>query len=60
MEDIEWRLISEFLIDHIPLILDMKSKDLKYDSRSMYYKIYKYIIKLRGDNNGERWNTLFT
>lgn len=54
MEDIEWRLISEFLIDHIPLILDMRNKDLKYDSRSMYYKIYKYIIKLRGDNNGER------
>lgn len=47
MEDVEWRLISEFLIDHIPLILDMRSKDLKYDQRSMYYRIYKYIIKLR-------------
>ena len=49
MDDIEWRIISEFLIDHIPLILDMREQDLKYDKRSMYYRIYKYIIKLRGE-----------
>lgn len=48
-DDFEFRIISEFLLDKIPMILDMEKQDLKYDSRNMYYKIYKYILKLRGE-----------
>jgi len=33
----------EFLKNKIPIVLDMEKGDLKYDTRSMYYKIYKYI-----------------
>lgn len=46
-DDFEFRIISEFLLDKIPMVLDMEKQDLKYDSRSMYFKIYKYILKLR-------------
>lgn len=53
MNDIEWKIISEFLIDNIPLVLDMNKNDLKFDQRSMYYKIYKYIIKLREGDKDE-------
>lgn len=53
MNDIEWKLISEFLIDNIPLVLDLGKKDLKFDTRSMYYKIYKYIIRLREGDKDE-------
>ena len=49
MREVEFRIISEFLIDHIPLILDLNSEDLKYDNKNMYYRIYKYILSLRGD-----------
>ena len=38
--------IYEFLKDHIPLIVDMDSRDLVYDKRSIYYKIYKYLYNL--------------
>ena len=47
MNDVEWKLISEFLINNIPLVLDLGKKDLKYDTRSIYYKIYKYIYELK-------------
>jgi hypothetical protein len=43
----EEREIIRFLIDHIPLVLDLEKQDLKYDTRSIYYKIYKYIYKLK-------------
>lgn len=46
-DDFEFRIISEFLLDKIPIVLDPEKQDLKYDSRSMYFKIYKYILKLR-------------
>ena len=46
-DDFEFRIISEFLLNKIPMVLDMENQDLKYDSRSMYFKIYKYILKLR-------------
>lgn len=46
-DDFEFRIISEFLLDKIPMILDVEKQDLKYDSRGMYFKIYKYILKLR-------------
>lgn len=56
-DDFEFRIISEFLLDKIPMGLDMEKQDLKYDSRSMYFKIYKYILKLREEvkkKNGSR------
>lgn len=38
--------IMRFLIDNTPLILDLEKGDLVYDTRSIYYKIYKYIKEL--------------
>jgi len=32
-----------FLKDKIPIIYSMEKDDLVYDTRSIYYKIYKYI-----------------
>jgi len=37
-----------FLKSKIPLVLDMESRDLRYDTKSMYYKIYKYIKDKEG------------
>ena len=39
--------ILQYLLDRIPMIYDMRKEDLKYDQRSMYYKIYKYITELK-------------
>lgn len=39
--------IIRFLIENTPLKLDMRTKDLRYDSRSMYYKTYAYIKELQ-------------
>ncbi len=36
--------LVEFLIENTPLKYDMNSEDLKYDSKSPYYKIYKYLL----------------
>lgn len=41
----EYKEIMQFLMDHIPIILDLEKQDLKFDTRSIYYKIYKYIVK---------------
>lgn len=38
--------IVRYLIDNTPIIYDLENQDLKYDSRSIYYKIYKYIKEL--------------
>lgn len=46
----ELKEIYEFLKDHIPLVVDMDSRDLVYDKRSMYYKIYKYIYDMNNKN----------
>ena len=43
--------IIEFLHDNTPIILDMKRQDLKYDTRSIYYKIYRYIRELKEEND---------
>ena len=44
--------VIQFLIDNIPVILDVEKLEFKYDKRSIYYKIYKYIKKLEeGDKN---------
>lgn len=47
MNEVEWKIISEFLLDHIPLVLDLNGKDLKYDNKNIYYRIYKYILNLK-------------
>ena len=41
------RIIMEFILDKIPLVVDLDSGDLKYDTKNMYYKIYKYILELQ-------------
>ena len=45
--DKEYKEIMQFLMDHIPIILDLDKQDLKFDTRSMYYKIYKYLYELK-------------
>ena len=42
--------IMRFIQDKIPIILDIESQELKFDTRSIYYKIYKYIYELREEN----------
>lgn len=46
--------IMRYLLDKIPIILDLDSQDLKFDTRSIYYKIYKYIYELREENK-KKW-----
>lgn len=50
MEEKEYKDILEFLKENTPMIFDMDKKDLIYDEKSMYYKIYKYIHDLREEN----------
>ena len=38
----------EFLKKKIPIVLDIKSDCLKYDTKSMYFRIYKYIKDKEG------------
>lgn len=38
--------IIRYLIDNTPMIYDIESQDLKYDTRNINYKIYKYIKEL--------------
>lgn len=45
--DKEYKEIMQFLLDHIPIILDIEKQDLKFDTRSMYYKIYRYLYNLK-------------
>lgn len=42
----ERELIIKFLIDNMKVELDIEKLEFKYDKRSIYYKIYKYIKKL--------------
>ncbi len=37
----------EYLLSKIPLVVDLEGNDLKYDTKNIYYKIYKYIIDLQ-------------
>lgn len=50
MKEIEYMEILEFLKEKTPLILDMEKEDIRYDEKSMYYRIYKYIYELRKEN----------
>ena len=55
MSDKEINEALEFLKLQIPLKYDMNSEDLKYDKRSPYYKIFKYILILRKELE-EKWH----
>jgi len=46
MKEYEKEEIKRYLIDKTPMILDMADNNLKYDARSIYYKIYRYIKEL--------------
>ena len=39
--------IMRYLQSKIPIILDIEKQDLKFDSRDIHYKIYKYILELK-------------
>ncbi len=41
------RIIMEYLLDKIPIITDLDGGDLKYDTKNIYFKIYKYILELQ-------------
>ena len=43
MKEYEKEEIIRYLIDNTPMILDIGDNNLKYDARSIYYKIYRYI-----------------
>jgi hypothetical protein len=45
------RIIMEFILDKIPLVVDLDSGDLKYDSKNIYYHIYKYMLELQRKAN---------
>ena len=42
--------VLKFIQDQIPMILDLEKQDLKFDTRSNYYKVYKYIYELQEEN----------
>ena len=45
MNDKEFDEMMEFLREKIPLKFDLRTEDIRYDQRSIYYKIYKYIAE---------------
>lgn len=47
MKECEKEEIIRYLIDNTPMILDVEKQELKYDSRNINYKIYKYIKELQ-------------
>lgn len=51
MKEYERHEIIRYLIDNTPIIFDMEKQDLKYDTRSIYYKIYRYIKELEKEIN---------
>ena len=46
MDKYERKRILQYLLDKIPVILDIEKQDLKYDTRDIHYQIYKYIKEL--------------
>lgn len=48
--------VIQFLIDNIPVILDVEKLEFKYDKRNIYYKIYKYIKELEKSDKNEWWS----
>lgn len=51
--DERYREIMRYLIDRIPIILDIEKQELRYDSKNINYKIYKYIHDLKEGNKKE-------
>ena len=49
MNEYEKKEVMRYLIDNIPVLLDIDKQDLKYDVRDIHYKIYKYIKELQED-----------
>ena len=47
----ERELIIKFLIDNMPVILDIEKLEFKYDKYNIYYRIYKYIKELEKEND---------
>ena len=47
LDDFKYREIMRYLLDRIPIILDLEKQDLVFDKRDMNYKIYKYIYDLK-------------
>lgn len=39
--------VMEYIINKIPLRLDLRMNGLKYDTKNIYYKIYMYIVQLQ-------------
>lgn len=54
MEDYKYREITKYLLDKIPLILDLEKQDLVFDKRDIHYKIYKYLYELKEKADGKR------
>lgn len=46
MQEYEKEELKRYLINNTPMILDIGDNNLKYDARSIYYKIYRYIKEL--------------
>ena len=55
MSESEISEIIEFIRSQIPIKLDMRIKDLKYDKNNIYYKILKYIMYLR-EKTEDKWH----
>ena len=47
LDDFKYREIMKYLLEKIPLILDMEKQDLVFDKRDIHYKIYKYIYDMK-------------
>lgn len=47
MNEYEKKEVMRYLVDNIPVLLDIDKQDLKYDIRDIHYKIYKYIKELQ-------------
>jgi len=47
MTETEYERIVEFLKDNTPMMLDIEKEQLMYDEKSMYFRTYKYLYKLK-------------
>lgn len=53
MDKYERKMILQYLLDRIPIKLDIEKQDLKYDTKDIHYKIYKYIKELENGSDKE-------
>lgn len=47
LDDFKYREIMKYLLDKIPIILDLEKQDLVFDKKDIHYKIYRYIYELK-------------